>query len=442
MQIVLKMRRRTPPQKRISQSLTRFNIGVWGRQSGKTTYGLDKLIWKPLQSRPDGIYWYLLQTHSAATTAFNRYLRLVRHTRIFRHKHESEKWIELLNGSKIYFKSGNNFQDLRMETLDGAIIDELRQQHPDLWPMIIRPMLTRRKGWCDFLTTPNGFDHSKDLYDYALNNPNHWSVFHAPSTEAFWWTKEEIESNRSTMSEDVYAQEILAEFREIGVGKAYKNHGSYNQKIENPFAVRGYDYSPYLPIIVGLDFNTGLCVWEIMQHRAGVFHVVDEIAIENTDTEEMATVLSQRIQAFYQLLPPGPKPTVMLIGDASGNAKKSSAVGQTDYSILKRVLKENGIQFENLTPKENPGVKDRVNLMNSVLRSANGTVAFTYNPLKCKYLKKDFERVKWKRGADGAFLDKSDLELTHSSDAASYPVCHFNNLFRERPGTMRVIQRT
>jgi hypothetical protein len=441
MRLVLKMRKRTPPQKRISQSLKRFNMGVWGRQSGKTTYGLDKLIWKPLQGRKNAIYWYLLQTHSAATTAMNRYLRLIRDTPLFRHKNESEKWVQLSNGSTIFFKSGHNFEDLRMETLDGAIIDELRQQHPDLWPMIIRPMLARRKSWCDFLTTPNGFDHSKDLYDYALQNPQEWAVFHAPSTEAWWWTEQEIESAKSTMSDDVYAQEILAEFREIGAGKAYKNHSILNQRIDNPFAVKGYEYSPYLPIIVGLDFNTGLCVWEIMQHKAGAFHAIDEIALEHTDTEQMTTVLSQRILDFYSVLPPGPKPGVVLIGDASGNAKRSSAVGQTDYSIIKKILKENNIQFEDLTPKENPGVKDRVNLMNSVLKSANGTVHFTYNPIKCKYLKRDFERVKWKQGADGAFLDKSDLLATHASDAAGYPVCHYNHIFRDRPGTLRVIPR-
>ena len=35
--------------KRISQSIKRFNVASWGRQSGKTTFGLDKMIYKPLQ---------------------------------------------------------------------------------------------------------------------------------------------------------------------------------------------------------------------------------------------------------------------------------------------------------------------------------------------------------------------------------------------------------
>jgi len=56
-------------------------------------------------------------------------------------------------------------------------------------------------------------------------------------------------------------------------------------------------------------------------------------------------------------------------------------------------------------------------------------------------LKRDFERVKWKQGADGAFLDKSDPLATHASDAAGYPACYYSDTFRERPGKMRVLLR-
>lgn len=433
------MRHRTPPQKRISESTSRFNIGVWGRQSGKTTYGGDKMIWKPLQGRSEGIYWYILQTFSAAETAFNRYVRMILDTPLLVKKNESERWARLSTGATIHFKSGNHFEDLRTETLDGCIIDELRQQHPDLWPMIIRPMLARRKGWCDFLTTPNGFDHCKDLYDFAVAHPEEWSVFHAPSTEAPWWSKEELDSAQGTMSDDVFAQEIMAEFREIGVGKAYKNHGVWNQKIDNPHAVRGQEWSPHLPIIIGLDFNVGLCVWVMAQRRHNHFYFGDEIALENTDTEQMATVLAQKVRRFYDTLGEHPKPSLILVGDASGNARRTSAVGQTDYAIIKSVLRAYNIIFEDLTPRENPGVKDRINCVNSLLKSADGSVNLTYHPIRCKYVKRDFERVKWKNGADGAFLDKSDPLATHSSDALGYPVCLFSDVFRQRPGKMKVI---
>lgn len=426
------MRRRTPPQKRISQSTKRFNVAVWGRQSGKTTFGGDKMVYRPVQGREGGIYWHVLQTYSAAEVAFNRYLKLVKNTAVYKDKNESERWVKLFNDSFVHFKSGFNFDDLRVETLDGCIIDEVRQQHPELWPEVIRPMLGRRKGWCDFLSTPNGFDHFKDLYDFALVHPDEWATFHAPSSEAWWWTEKEVESARASMSDDVFAQEILAEFRELGVGKAYKNHGTWNQATENPFAIRGQAYSPYLPIIVGMDFNVGLMVWELLQNHGKDFYYADEIALSNTDSEECAKVLAERVKDH--------KPGIVLVGDASGNARRTSAVGKTDYTIIKNVLHSYGIKFENRTPNENPFVKDRINCLNSLLKAADGSVHLWYN-IKNKYLKRDFERVKWKQGADGAILDKSDPLATHASDAGGYPVCVFSDLMRTKPGVMRVINR-
>lgn len=390
------------------------------------------MIYRPLQGRPNGVYWYVLQTYSAAKIAFKRYAALIQHTPIFKSKNKSELSVTLINNITLFFKSGRNFEDLRAETLDGAVIDEVRQQHADLWPKVIRPMLGRRKGWCYFLSTTNGFDHFKDLCDFADNRPN-WSVFHSPSTEAWWWTPEEIAEARATMSEDVFAQEIMAEFREIGVGKVYKSHGIWNQKIENPLAVRGMEWSPYLPIIVGLDFNVGLMVWELGQRNGNRIHYADEIAVENTDTAECSIILIDKVKDH--------KPGVILVGDASGNARRTSAVGETDYKIIKKILTDAKIKYEDRTPKENPFIKDRINAMNSSLKAADGSVNLTYNPGRCKYLKRDFERVKWKQGADGAFLDKSDPLATHSSDAAGYPVVLFSDTFRERPGIVRVISR-
>lgn len=391
------------------------------------------MVERPAIGRQDGIYWYVLQTHSAAEIAFNRYVALTKNAfGLITAKNESEKKITLFNGSNLFFKSGQNFEDLRAETLDGAIIDEFRQQHPSLWTGIIRPMLARRKGWCDVLSTPNGFDHTKDLNDYALDHPEEWGVFHAPSTQAWWWTPQEIASAKAQMSEDEFAQEIGAEFREIGVGKVYKSHGTWNQDNQNPFTVTGLEWSPYLPIIVGLDFNVGLMAWELLQTRGNQFYFGDEIAIKNTNSEECAKVLVEKVK--------GHKLGVILIGDASGNARKTSAVGQTDYSIILNVLKSAGIKVVNRTPEANPPVKDRVNCMNASLKSADGSVNLWYNA-KCKYFKRDLERVKWKDGTDDAVFDKKDPLVTHSSDAGGYPVVHYSALVRKEIGTLKVIKR-
>src|ERR1035437_6270458 len=103
MKFKLRMRRRTPPQKLISESKARFNIACWGRQSGKTTYGIDKMIHRPLMGRPGGKYWFILQTSSAAEVAFNRHWDQLRRSPalIPKKPNESDKIITYVNGAEV-----------------------------------------------------------------------------------------------------------------------------------------------------------------------------------------------------------------------------------------------------------------------------------------------------------------------------------------------------
>lgn len=431
-QVTLNLTGLTKPQLKLFHSLKRFIIACWGRQSGKTTGGLYLMLSRAIKGRRGAVYWYILQTHSAAEIAFNRFWDIVRGTELLEEKpNESEKFIRLINGSVVFFKSGENFEDLRAETLDGVIIDEYRQQHPSLWSKVVRPMLARFGAWAVILSTPNGFDHFSDMFE-AAKKDDEWDTFHAPSTEAWWWSKEEIESSKSTMSEDEFAQEILAEFREMGVGKVYKNHGTWNQVTENPFSIRGQIWSPHLPLVVGLDFNVGLMCWEIGQFKGPFSYFGDEISVPDTNTQECAPILLSKVRGH----PSG----VILIGDASGKARRSSA-SETDYMIVMQCLKGAGVLVRNLTPESNPSIHDRVNICNAALKDASGTIRAKYNPNKCLRLKRDLERVIWRQGTGNTDLDKRDPLLTHSSDAWGYPQVHYADAWKPKVGKMKVLIR-
>jgi hypothetical protein len=425
MKISLKLRSRTPAQKRLTDSLKRFIVACFGRQSGKTTYGIDKMIWKPLKGRPNGIYWYILQTHSAAEIAFNRCLNELRKSpKLLGGKpNHSEKRIPLINGAQVFFKSGENYEDLRAETLDGCIIDEYRQQHKDLWPMVIRPMLSRRKGWCDFLSTPNGFDHFYDLAEYAKCNPDEWDFYHAPSSEAWWWTEEEIESAKSSMTEAEFAQEILAEFRNIHTGKVYSSEGEWNRRLTSPFCNDGGLVSKFLPVTVGLDFNVNPMAWSMGQFKGPVSYWFDEVHLTNTNTMEAATELGNKLLDLKKSGLLNASPNVRLCGDASGESRNTKAT-ESDYTIICKELDRLKITWTNDTEKSNPPVKERVNTVNARLKSADGSVTLFYNPIKCPHLKRDFDRVSWKDGS--SMLDQTtDKSLTHASDGVGYSICKY-----------------
>lgn len=388
-----------------------------------------------MTGRRRGVYWYVLQTHTAAEVAFKRYYHLTRSSGLLKHKPNlSDNYFTLVNDATVFFKSGANFEDLRAETLDGTIIDEMRQQHKNLWTRVIRPMLSRRKGWADIYSTPNGFDHFYDLFESAKDSVE-WGAFHAPSTEAWWWSPEEVLSAKHDMSEAEFAQEIMAEFRDMVSGRAYVSFGDHNITRLNPFRV---DLSPdphhVLPIIVAMDFNLSPMAWTLGQNRVDDFYWFGEIFLRGSHTQEAARELVSRVKDH--------KAGVILIGDATGKASQRAAAGKSDYDIVKMALTEAKIPFTDRTPDSNPLIKDRVNAMNRSMKDAAGGVHFFVNPEGCPYLVKDCQRVLWKEGATATLDPGPEKMLTHASDGAGYAVHAFSPIIVSGSvGTVRVIRR-
>lgn len=393
--------------------------------------------------RPEGTYWFILQTYTAARGAYRRLLRMLRHSGRMLHKSETELLIVLQNGASIFFKSGHSFEDLRSETLDGVVIDEMRQQHPDLWPLIIYPMLARFGAWAVVLSTPNGFDHFFDLFDEAqIDQSGAWEAFYAPSTDAWWWGPENVLHARKNMSDRQFQQEILAQFVDLMKGKAYVSYGPHNEREDSPFAP-GHLMSPHLPVLVGTDFNITPMHWTMGQYRGNDFHFHDEIHLEgpyqDSPTKVAADVLVQKIRELpFSVNDVG---GLVICGDATGKATQRTS-NESDYSVLFDVLRRAGIRYANRTPLSNPAVKDRVTTVNARLRDATGRVHVTLNHKACVHTRKDFQRTTWKDGSDFVLDPGPKKENTHATDSVGYPIFALAPLPKLQPvGTLKVITR-
>lgn len=349
-------------------------------------------------------------------------------------KNQTELRVKLINQSEIVFKSGEVLHNLRGETLHGVVVDEVRDQHRELWGQVLKPMLATTNGWAAFVSTPSGFDQFYEFHERALKDPGgEWESFHAPSTCNPLFTQEEFESAKREMSEGEFAQEILAEFRDLTSGKAYLNHGNWNHRYDSPFSRDGSLMSPHLPILVAMDFNLSPMAWTLGQTNRGQFYFFDEIWLKGSHTQEAAKELISRVKDH--------KPGLILCGDATAKAGQRAAAGQSDYAILCQMLDAAKVHWENLTPESNPPVKDRVNMVNAKLKSADGTVNLWYHPTKCPNLRKDFERVVWKPGASAILDQKKNPDLTHAADGVGYSVHALSELWTPKPGVVRVVVR-
>ena len=127
-------------------------------------------------------------------------------------------------------------------------------------------------------------------------------------------------------------------------------------------------------------------------------HYIDEIRQNNSSTEMLCKAIKSKWSRVREVYP-----------DPAGSARSTTS-NRSDHQILK----DNG--FEVYARKNHPSNIDRLNALNRKLKDASGKISMTIDP-KCKYLIKDLEQVQ--RDRKGG-IDKSNLQLTHSLDAATY----------------------
>jgi len=435
---VERLRLYTPHPKQLechrAADISRFLVIAFGRQSGKSTWANNHILRRAWE-RP-GVYWYLASRYDSAETQYRRAKHaLTRSGAITRH-HDTKLELCLRSGSAIRYQSGKVLHDLRGDTLHGVVVDEMRQQHRDLWSQVLNPMLATTGGWAAIVSTPNGYDHFYDLAQRARTGEEGWAYFNAPSTCNPRFTQAEFDRSRREMSQAEFRQEILAEFVNLTQGSAY----TFTQDLitdRHPFNIYGGDVHPHLAVHLYCDFNVRPLSWVIAQYHPVFGHYcLDEIFLtQRTNTEEGAREFVER----YRRL--GTTASVRIVGDATGKSLKTSASGETDYSILFQVLRDAGIAHENLTPDANPGVKDRVNAVNARLKPADGKPRIRIHP-RCKNLIRDLERVVWKEGASAILDQKTDPLLTHLSDALGYGVMVFDPIQGvAEVGSLRVLSR-
>ena len=419
MRVNLELYSPTLSQYKVHLSPFQFNTICFGRQSGKSTYGNNKLLDRAF-TKQNGIYWFVGPTYRLAEQMHDRAKFALHKNGVIKDKSDSDFMIQLkYSNSRIFYKSGDRPESLLGETLDGAIIDEAAKQDEIVWSRYVFPMLGTTNGWADILSTPDGLNWFYDMFEKNKTNFR-WGSFHAPSTECPFWSKDMLEEAKASMSPDLYAQEILAEFRDIGTGTCYSTFGMHNILDQNPFADAGQAYSPHLPILVGMDFNLSPMCWILGQAKHRDIYWQEEICQLRADsglspTQSAAEDLVRRVKHH--------KAGVVLIGDASGKAGQRSAPGgQSDYDTIKQSLRAAGVLFQDKTPDSNPGIKDRVNTVCAALRAADGSTHMWFNN-QCKVAIKDMRRRAWKTGAASLAFDNSNPQIGHMSDAVGYPVC-------------------
>ena len=309
-------------------------------------------------------------------------------------------------GSKILFRSLDDYERLRGTNLAWFGVDELTYTSEEAWTRLegrLRdPKAAKLGGFA--VWTPKGFDW---VYERFIHNP----------VEGYECVQAKAYENRHLLEKipDFYdrlkksydatffAQEVLGEYLSPRDGMVYH---AFDRRANVADVKRDERH----PLLWSLDFNVNPMSSVVVQVVDGEIRVLDEIVLSRASTEDACQEFARR----YPRYPAG----LRIYADAC--ASHLQTAGTSDKEIIERFFMARGRRPDYRIPKSNPAVRNRVSLMNAKLKSAEGSISLVVNP-KCKELILDFERVAWADGLSEIEKGK-DQKRTHLSDALGYLV--------------------
>ena len=380
----------TPKQSNIFVAEERYRVAVCGRRWGKTYLAIAEML-KAAMLKDFQVVWYVAPTYRMAKQIVWDEIKRITPPQAVAKVNESEMSIRFANGSEIALRGADNPDSLRGVGLDFLVLDELDDMKPETWYEVLRPATADKLARVLFIGTPKGYRTLKELSE--TDSP-HWRSWHYTTLDGGNVSPDEIQQARQEMSGRQFRQEFEASFESLA-GRVYSNFN--RQDSVSPTK----DHQGEL--MIGVDFNVDPMTAVVGVRVADQLHIVNEIILRNSNTEEMA----QEICRLY------PHRHITTYPDPSGRARKTSATaGKTDFTILK----QHG--FKVIAPKKHPLVVDRVNTVNALLRTSDGRRRLYVDP-GCKKLIKGLDGLTYTQKGQP---DK-ESGLDHLPDALGYLVC-------------------
>lgn len=264
-------------QDEIYKKLKRFSVLICHRRFGKTVLTVNLLIKWALQATKKRQNWrsaYIAPLYRQAEEIAWDYLKYYSAVIPGIQYNNSKLRCDFPNGSRISLLGSDNPDSLRGPYWDIAVFDEYAQIRPKVWPEIIRPALTDRKGWAMFIGTPAGKNHFFDLWNEAQKYPDNWCAMMYKASQTSILDKSELAQAREEMSPEQYEQEFECSFEAALLGAYY---GPLLQDAADNNRITGVPYDPVIPVHTAWDLgiDDATCIWFFQLVPGGEIHLID-----------------------------------------------------------------------------------------------------------------------------------------------------------------------
>lgn len=336
----MKIRRQLQP---LVKTDRRFACAVAHRRAGKTVAAVQRLIISAVQGRPDARCAYIAPTYRQAKAVAWDYVKRFA-APIATDMHETELRVTLANGGQVRLYGAENYDALRGIYLDDVVLDEFADMPPAVWPEVIRPALSDRKGRALFIGTPKGRNEFWRIYDNATRDPE-WLALALRADETGILDPDELDAARRAMSDDQYSQEYLCSFDAAVIGAYF---GKLLDEAQSAGRIRSVPYEPALPVETWWDLGVGdsTAIWFVQRDRREI-RVIDFYEMTGEGLPHYAKVLQAKPYVYGRHIAPHDI-AVRELGSGRSRQEIAEDLG-IRFDVAPRLSVDDGINAVRLT---------------------------------------------------------------------------------------------
>ena len=273
-------------------ALKRWGVVVCHRRFGKTVWAINHILRAALMCEKNNPRLaYMAPTYRQAKNVAWDYIKEYAGRIPGVRFHETELRCDLPTGARISLLGAENPDSLRGIYLDGCVMDEVADMPENVFPEVLRPALSDRKGFCIFLGTPKGHNAFYEKYEEAVANDD-WlaAVYRASETSIL--DQEELDAAKVMMSRDQYAQEFECSWNANVPGAVY---GKELEEAQADGRVTNVPYNPASKVNTFWDLGIGdsTSIW-FTQNVGRAVHVIDYYEARGEGLPHYCKVLSSK----------------------------------------------------------------------------------------------------------------------------------------------------
>ena len=273
-------------------ALKRWGVVVCHRRFGKTVWAINHILRAALMCEKNNPRLaYMAPTYRQAKNVawdyINEYAGKIPGVRF----HETELRCDLPTGARTSLLGAENPDSLRGIYLDGCVMDEVADMPENVFPEVLRPALSDRKGFCIFLGTPKGHNAFYEKYEEAVANDD-WLAAVYKASETGILDQEELDAAKVMMSSDQYAQEFECSWNANVPGAVY---GKELEEAQADGRITNVPYNPASKVDTWWDLGVGDSTAIFFTQNIGrAVHVIDYYEARGEGLPPYCKVLSSK----------------------------------------------------------------------------------------------------------------------------------------------------